>query len=91
MATYSKIPQEVKAIGAVVSGHYAVFCKGLLKAGEVFVKLQKKEESGKSVPLVGYVTVERERIYYCRYGLLNDTTIYKGDTKGSKGTKNKAL
>jgi hypothetical protein len=86
MATYSKIPQDVKAIGAIASGHYAVFC-GLMKAGEVFVKLQKDEDKGKSVPLVGYVTIKGKKIYYCRYGLVDDPSIYKGASKGSMGTK----
>lgn len=74
---YSKIPPDVKAIGAIASGHYAVFCNGLLKAGEVFVFLNKLEEKKKTIPLVGYVTVKGEKIFYCRYGFVNDPDIYE--------------
>ena len=77
MPTYSKIPALMKEIGVIASGHYAVFCKGLLKAGSVFTRLQKREDKGREIPLVGYFTVKGERIYYCRYGLVDEPDIYK--------------
>lgn len=76
MPTYSKIPLEVKAIGAIASGRFAVFC-GLLKAGSVFTKLEKLDSEGKAFPMVGFITIKGEKIYYCRYGFVDDPDIYE--------------
>lgn len=77
MPTYSKIPLEVKAIGAIASGRFAVFCNGLLKAGSVFTKLEKLDTKRKAFPAVGYIKINGEKIYYCRYGFVNDPEIYE--------------
>jgi hypothetical protein len=74
MPTFAKIPMEVKAIGAIAIDRYAVFCKGLLTAGAVVMKLQKAEKKG--LPAVGYLIHKGQKIYYCRYGFINDKDIY---------------
>ena len=75
MATFQKIPQKIKAIGSIAIGRYAIFCNGLLKAGEVCSLLEKQDEK-KGIPVVGYVTHRGEKIFYCRYGFINDPDVY---------------
>lgn len=75
MPTYKKIPPAVKEIGAVGITKWAVFCRGLLKAALVVDKLEKAEKRG-GVPIVGYLQMDGERIYYCRYGFVDDPDIY---------------
>lgn len=75
MPTYSKIPPEIKAIGAIAIGPYAVFCKGLIKASNVAGKLNKADKKN-GIPGCGYLVYKKEKIYYCRYGFLNDPDIY---------------
>ena len=74
MPTFKKIPQKVKDTGCIGIDRYAVFCKGLLKASSVVDKLSKAEKKG--IPAVGYVTIKGEKIYYCRYGFVDDPDIY---------------
>jgi len=74
MPTFKKIPKEIRVIGAVAIGRYAIFCKGVLKASTIATKLDKAEKNG--IPAVGYVTMKGEKIYYCRYGLINDPDVY---------------
>jgi hypothetical protein len=78
MPTYSKIPANVKAIGAIAIGRYAIFCKGLLKASDVGSKLNKADKN-KGIPAVGYISHKGEKIYYCRYGFVNDPDIYANE------------
>ncbi len=74
MPTFSKIPKAAKEIGAIAINQYAIFCKGILKAGNVVKILQKEEKKG--IPACGYVRVKGEKIYYCRYGFVDDKDIY---------------
>lgn len=76
MATYKKIPADVKAKGCICTGHFAVFCKGLLKASAVAAKLYKADKKRGGIPVVGYITHNKERVYYCRYGFVDDPDIY---------------
>lgn len=75
MPTFKKIPKDVKAIGAIGCGPYAIFCKGLLKASDVANRLQKAEKRN-GIPVVGYVSLKGEKIYYCRYGFVDDPDVY---------------
>lgn len=79
MPTFSKIPLEEKAKGAIVNGGIAVF-GSLLKVGPAMVKLQTADEK-KGIPAYGYITITGIRFYYCRYGFLNDPDIYKSQKK----------
>lgn len=49
--------------------------EGLLEAGKVFTILEKEQEK-KSIPAVGYITIEGKKYYYCAYGLFDDPDIY---------------
>lgn len=74
MATFKKIPKQIKAIGSVASGKYCVFA-GIMEVGKVLKALEKAEKKGK-LPMVGYQTVQGKKYYYCLYGLVNDPDIY---------------
>lgn len=74
MPTFSKIPKSAREIGAIAINQYAVFCEGIFKAGKVVTRLQKAEKKG--MPACGYVSIKGEKIYYCRYGFVNDEDIY---------------
>lgn len=74
MPTYSKIPKKDREIGAIAINQYAVFCHRIFKAGEVVKKLQKAKKKG--MPACGYVSIKGVKIYYCRYGFVNDEDIY---------------
>lgn len=76
MPTASKIPQEAKKIGAVAIGRYAIFCEGILVAGEIHDKLAAADQK-KGLPAVGYISIKGQKIYYCRYAFVNDKDIYK--------------
>ena len=76
MPVFKKIPQPVKAMGAVAGGRYAVFCVGLLKASAIIDRLQKADRRG-GIPAHGYVTYKKERVYYCLYGFVDDPNIYE--------------
>lgn len=67
----SKIPLKLKNGLNVGSGRFVVF-KGLLSAGPAFIALQKK----KKVFPYGYITVKKERYYYCLYGLIDEDYIW---------------
>ena len=75
MPTFSKIPLEEKAKGAIINGRIAVF-GSLLKVGPAMAKLQTADEK-KGIPAYGYITLAGNRFYYCRYGFLDDPDIYK--------------
>jgi len=75
MPTFCKIPISVKQTGSIAGSGYAVFCKGLLKASEVIVRLEKYD-SGGGLPAYGYLIHKKEKIYYCRYGFVNDPATY---------------
>jgi hypothetical protein len=73
MINFSKIPKEKKGTEVVAIGMFAVFCSSLRKASAVVEQLHKKRGD---IPACGYATVNREKVYWCRYGFLNDNTIY---------------
>ena len=75
MPTYKKIPKDAKAIGAIAIGQYAIFCKGLFKAGMLYNKLIAADKK-RSIPAVGYISYKGEKVYYCRYGFVNDPDVY---------------
>lgn len=75
MPTFKKIPPNIKAIGVIALGHYAIFCKGLIKAAAVATILQR-EDNKNGIPGVGFITLKKEKIYYCRYGYVNNPIIY---------------
>ncbi|MGZ3999593.1 MAG: hypothetical protein ACXVIY_03145 [Mucilaginibacter sp.] len=81
----------MRKIGAIASGHYAVFAKGPLQASPAFVALHKADVST-GIPAYGKITVKGKVFYYCRYGFVNDPDIYakaQGKSKKAHTTKNK--
>lgn len=76
MPTFSKIPFEVIDIGAIGIAGYAIYCRGLLKAAAVCDKLHKADLR-KGIPLCGYMQYKGEKVYYCRYGFVEDPDIYE--------------
>lgn len=76
MPTFKRIPASVKEQGCVAIGGWAVFCKGILKASEVVTRLQRADSKGKC-PIVGYLLFKGEKVYYCRYGFVDDADIYE--------------
>jgi hypothetical protein len=74
LPTKSKIPKELKGT-AVASGSWAVFA-GIIRAGKIFTMLQDIPTT-KAVPISGYFTDKAGKVYYCRYGFINDKEIYK--------------
>ena len=75
MATFCKIPKNVKNIGCIAIGNYAIFCKGVVKAANVHDKLIQSEKKG--IPAVGFLHFNKEKVYYCRLGFVNDKKIYQ--------------
>lgn len=76
MPTFKRIPASVKEKGCVAIGGWAVFCKGILRASEVVTRLQRADSKGKC-PIVGCLMFKGEKIYYCRYGFVDDADIYE--------------
>lgn len=94
MIVCEKIPPEAKQIGAIAVGRYAIFCKGLIKAGTVCTILYKKDKRN-GIPFCGYVAIKKEKIYYCLYGFINDPSIYLNnddlDTRVKKNSIESAI
>lgn len=76
MIQFQKIPPDVKQIGAIAIGRYAIFCKGFLKATTIVDKLVKADNK-KGIPIVGFIQIKKEKIFYCRFGFINDNDIYE--------------
>tara|TARA_B100000508_G_C11464650_1_gene280976 strand:+ start:908 stop:1123 length:216 start_codon:yes stop_codon:yes gene_type:complete len=68
----SKLPKRLKKEEVVAIGPIAVWTKSIITAGEVLTRVQRR----KSVGLCGTATVKGKKIYWCRYGFLNDDMIY---------------
>jgi hypothetical protein len=79
MPIYKKIPHRLKG-QAIAIGPYAIFCTGLLRAAAIAKKLQGIDEH-KGIPAHGTVQYNKESIYYCRYGFVNDPDIYTATPK----------
>lgn len=75
MPTYAKIPPNIKAIGAIAIGRYAVFCRGIIKASNIARKLDNADKKS-GIPAVGYISHKGDKTYYCRYGFVDDPDIY---------------
>lgn len=75
MATFSQIPVKEKEIGVTAIGRYAIFVRGLLTATTIANKLAKLDNKG-GIPVHGFITFKKKKIYYCRFGFVNDDSIY---------------
>lgn len=78
MAVFSKIPVKEKEVGAIAIGRYAIFVKGFLNASTIAGKLSRLDNKG-GIPAHGYLTFKRNKVYYCRFGFVNDDSIYSNE------------
>lgn len=76
MPRHSKLPKELKESHNTASGSWVVFA-GMLAAGVVFEKIQLLESKKRTIPLVGYFIVNNKKVYYVRFGLLNDPDVWQ--------------
>jgi len=83
-----KIPQEVKEKKAIAIGGYAIFCQGFMKAVNITTEIQKADKKKKGIPAYGFIMYKNQKVYYCRYGFVEDPDIYSNEQLKDKHGKN---
>jgi len=64
-----KLPRRLLGAPRIDIGHLSVFCEGVLTASHVCRKANRRA-------MAGYVLVQGKRVYWVRYGFVNDPNAY---------------
>lgn len=67
---YSKIPIAIKDEHQVAFDHWVIWCS-LLDVGKYASLLNRG-----TGPMVGYILDGKRKVWFCRYGFINDSDIW---------------